>query len=301
VLPFRANPVEWGWLVYLEMFVAGVAAGAYATAALLEVNGRGSSPVARTAHLLAFPLVVLAGLLLTVDLQRPERFWHMLVASEVLTPIIKPWSPMSLGSWLLLAFGFWSFVSFLDALVARGRLTLWGWRGDRTLHGSALGVVWSLLGAVLAFFLGSYSGVLLNVTNFPGWGHSVMIGAMFVATALVTGMAAVLLIEALRRQTDWGDVAGVERATVVLVGWQLLLVLAFIVTLGRAGLPVFFTGGSLIAILVAIVFGIVVPLVLGARIRNPRVHAGQVALFAALILVGGLLLRAAVVMGPQHG
>src|SRR5581483_10051940 len=239
------------------------AAGAYATAALLEANGRGNSPVARTGHLLAFPLVVLAGILLTVELHRPERFWHMVIASEVFTPILKLWSPMSFGSWLLLLFGFWTFVSFLDALIARRRLTLWGWRADRTLHGTPLGLVWSLIGAVIAFFLGSYSGVLLNVTNFPGWGHSIMIGAMFVATALVTGMAAVLLIEALRRQTDWGDVAGIVRATVVLVAWQLLLVLAFVVTLGRAGLPVFFTGGSLVAILLAIAFGIVVPLILG--------------------------------------
>ncbi|HEY7062412.1 MAG TPA: NrfD/PsrC family molybdoenzyme membrane anchor subunit [Chloroflexota bacterium] len=185
--------------------------------------------------------------------------------------------------------------------MARRRLTLWGWRAERTPHASPLGLVWSLSGAVLAFFLGSYSGVLLNVTSFPGWSHSIMIGAMFVATALVTGMAAVLLIEALRRQTDWGDLAGVERAIVVLVGWQLLLVLAFIVTLGRAGLPVFFTGGSLVAILIAIVLGIIVPLILGAPIANPRIHTGRVALFAALILVGGLLLRAAVVMGPQNG
>jgi formate-dependent nitrite reductase membrane component NrfD len=96
-------------------------------------------------------------------------------------------------------------------------------------------------------------------------------------------------------------VAGVERATVVLVAWQLLLVLAFVITLGRAGLPVFFTGGSLVAILIAVALGIVVPLILGAPIANPRVHAGRVALFAALILVGGFLLRAAVVMGPQHG
>jgi formate-dependent nitrite reductase membrane component NrfD len=301
MLPYRANQLDWDWMVYLEMFVAGVAAGAYATAALLEANGRGNSPVARTAHLLAFPLVALAGGLLAIHLGRPERFWHMLIASEVLTPILKIWSPMSFGSWLLTVFGFWTLVSFVDALVARRRLTLWGWRADRTLHGSPLGLVWSAIGAVLAFFVGSYSGVLLNVTNFPGWGHSIMIGAMFVATTLVTGMAAVLLIEALRRQTDWGDVAGVERATVVLVAWQLLLVLAFIVTLGRAGLPVFFTGGSLIAILLAIGGGIVVPLILGAPISNPRAHAGRVAVFAALILVGGLLLRAAVVMGPQHG
>ena len=97
----RVNHVDWGALVYLEMFVAGIAAGAYATAAILELFGRGRSPIARAAHLLTFPLMAIAGLLLIVDLSRPERFWHMMVQSKTLFPMLKPWSPMSLGSWLV--------------------------------------------------------------------------------------------------------------------------------------------------------------------------------------------------------
>src|SRR3954467_11981183 len=100
----RANEVGWTWLVYLEMFVAGVAAGAYVAATILELSGRGRSPAARTAHLIAFPLMAVAGLLLVFDLERPLRFWHMVVQSERFLPMLKPWSPMSMGSWLLLLF-----------------------------------------------------------------------------------------------------------------------------------------------------------------------------------------------------
>ena len=98
MLEERANPVHWTWLVYLEMFLAGVAGGAYVAAAMLELSGRGRSAAARTGHLIAFPLVLLATLLLIVDLSRPERFWHMVLMNERLLPILKPWTPISLGT-----------------------------------------------------------------------------------------------------------------------------------------------------------------------------------------------------------
>jgi len=82
--------------------------------------------LARLGYYVAFPGVVLSGLLLTVDLRRPERFWHMLLQSETLRPMFKPWSPMSVGSWALLAFGAFAFVGFLAALAESGRLR-WSW------------------------------------------------------------------------------------------------------------------------------------------------------------------------------
>jgi formate-dependent nitrite reductase membrane component NrfD len=295
----RENPVHWDWLIYLEMFVAGVAAGAYATATLLEVFGRGRSPVARTAHLIAFPLMVVAAILLTVDLNRPERFWHMLVQSKTLLPMFKPWSPISVGSWLVLLFPAVAFVSFVDALIARRVFALGGWRWDRTLHGTPLGLIWSIIGGVLALAVAAYSGVLLSVTNIGGWSNSSLIGALYVATAAVTGIAAVLLIEALRGRTDPADVAGLLRAATGLILWQMLLLVVFLATLGRDGLAVFLTGSPLVAIIGAVLLGGILPLVL--RFTRAGVRPSTTALFAALILVGGFLLRYAVVMGPQQG
>jgi protein NrfD len=292
----RENSVHWDALVYLEMFIAGLAAGAYVTAALLELLGRGRSPVARTAHLISFPLMALAGILLIVDLDRPERFWHMIVMNQAFLPMFKPWSVMSLGSWLVLLFPAFAFVSFVDAVIARRVFTMGGWRPDRTLHGTPLGLVWSIIGGLLALAVGAYSGVLLSATNFA-WANSPLIGALFVATAIMTGMAAVLLIEALRGATDPSDLRGLSRATTAAIIWWIVLLVLFVATLG-AGVSVFLTGAPLLAIIGAAVLGGILPLILlamGASSRRPSMAA----LVAVLILVGGLLLRYGIVMGAQ--
>jgi protein NrfD len=293
----RYNAAHWDWLVYLEMFVAGVAAGAYATATLLELFGRGRSPLARVAQLIPFPLMVLAGLLLTVDLARPERFWHMILQSETLRPMLKPWSPMSVGSWLVLLFPVFAFVSFVDALIGRGVFALGGWNQRQTLHGTLTGLLWAVVGSLLALAVASYSGVLLSTTNFGGWSDSPFIGALYVATAAVTGLGAVLLIGALTRQADAEDVVGLLRVGTGLICWQALVLAVFLLTLGLNGWAVFLSGISLLALLGAIVIGIVIPLVV--RLAGRSLQPGTTALFAVLVLVGGFLLRYAIVIAPQ--
>lgn len=296
MLEERANPVHWGWLLWLEMFVAGVAGGAFVAAAILELSGRGRSAAARTAHLIAFPLMALATLLLIFDLSRPARFWHMAIMNERLLPILKPWSPMSLGTWLVILFTGVTFISFLDALIARRTFGIGGWRYDRTLHGGPLGVIWSLLGAALGLSVGIYSGVLLSVGNIPGWGHTPMIPAVYVATALITGIAAVVLLQSVFGNAD-PDVLGLAQANTWLIGWWLLTVVLFLLTLIGSGWPFFLTGLPLLAILGSIVLAGILPLLLHAF--RPIGATGSVVLSAALVLVGGVLLRYALVMGPQ--
>jgi formate-dependent nitrite reductase membrane component NrfD len=296
----RHNEIHWEGWIYFEMFFAGIAAGAYFTAAILEMLGRGRSPLARTAHLIAFPLMAIVGLLLIVDLSRPERFWHMIVQSERGLPMFKWWSPMSLGSWLILLFSGVTFVSFVDALIDRGTFSLGGWRRDgATLHGHRWGLVWSLIGAMLGVFVAGYSGVLLSATEMPGWRDSTLISALYVATAAATGMAAMLLVQALRGRRWLADAADLVRVNVMVIVWQLLLLLVFVMTLGGAA-SVFLTGLPLFGLVAAGVLGGVAPLLM-LRFGSARVAPATAALAAALILAGGFLLRFAVVMGPQRG
>jgi formate-dependent nitrite reductase membrane component NrfD len=294
----RANEPHWTWLVYLEMFFAGIAAGAYVAATLLELSGRGRSPAARTAHLIAFPLMALAGSFLIFDLARPERFWHMIVQSERFLPMLKPWSPMSMGSWLLLLFSGVTFVSFVDALIARRVFRLGGWGYDHTLHGGLLGVAWSVLGAVLAFGVGIYSAVLMTTSTFPGWSHLSVVPAVYAATALITGVAAVVLVQAIRGRLD-PDTLSLDSANVWLIGWWLVLAVVFLLTLmGRRDASTYLNDASLVAILAGIVLAGILPLILHA-VRPIRLTSGRLAVSAALVLVGGLLLRYGIVMGPQ--
>ena len=293
----RANEVHWTWLVYLEMFVAGVAAGAIVAAAILEFSGRGRSPAARAAHLLAFPLMALAGVLLIVDLSRPERFWHMVLMSERFLRMLKPWSPMSAGTLLLSAFSGACFISFVDALIGARRLTLGGWRYDRTLHGGPLGIAWASISALLALGVGIYSAVLLTTSAIPGWAHLAMIPAVYVATAVITGVSAVVLIQAVRRQID-ADVVGLAHANLWLISWWLVTVALFLLTpVGSTGASVFLTGLPLLLILAAMVLAGIVPL--AVALFRPLGPAVRLSLSSVLVLVGGFLVRYAIVTAPQ--
>jgi formate-dependent nitrite reductase membrane component NrfD len=297
VLLDRLNPVHWSWLVYVEMFVAGVAAGAYLVGVLLEWQGRGRASTARAAHLVAFPLIAVATVLLILDLDRPERFWHMVLMSKWGLPILKTWSPISYGSWLAMAFTAVALVSFVDALIGGGLFSLGGWRRGRTLHGGPLGFAWSLLGAALAVAVGAYSGVLLSATNIQGWGQTALIPAVYVATAMVTGVAAVVLVQAVRGHLD-ADVAALWRTNAWLLALWLAVAAAFLLALTDGSARFFLFGRPLAAIVLALGLGGIVPLVLG--VARPERRAGVLSVSAALVLVGGFLLRYAIVAGPQE-
>src|SRR5437667_12018976 len=127
------QPPSWEWLIVLYFFFGGIAAGAYAVAVMVDwVGSIEDRAVSRIGYLVAFPLIIISGLLLTFDLGQPLRFWHMLIASQTGDIMFKWWSPMSVGSWALLIFGAFTFVSFLgavgvrplEALPARGSLGL---------------------------------------------------------------------------------------------------------------------------------------------------------------------------------
>src|SRR5262249_1305783 len=133
---FVADP-EWSWWIIGYFFLGGIAAGAYFTAAIIDLFGRPEDrPLARIGYFLALPLILVCAVLLTLDLHQPTRFWHMLFKSEVVheafakgwpttgdgwkemadAPSIKYWSPMSVGSWALTLFGLCSALSFLGSL-----------------------------------------------------------------------------------------------------------------------------------------------------------------------------------------
>src|SRR5205809_828886 len=127
----------------------------------------------------------------------------------------------------------------------------------------------------------------------PGWTNSVLIGAVYIATSFRTGVAALLLVQRLRGRVDV-DLLALEGAHVWLIVWWLVVMAAFLVTLGDSA-RVFLVGAPLVAMVLAIVLGGLVPLALHfmSHTRSAAVAS------AALILVGGVLVRYAIVMGPQ--
>src|SRR5262245_52527151 len=100
---FVADP-EWGWWIVAYFFLGGIAAGAYFVAVLIEWFGtEQDAELARVAYWLAFPLVLVCAVLLVVDLHRPERFWHMLLKSEVVKAALDEGFPTTAAGWQLMA------------------------------------------------------------------------------------------------------------------------------------------------------------------------------------------------------
>src|SRR5688572_24970477 len=174
---FSTSP-DWTLYIVPYFFVGGIAGGAYFIAAMLHWFGRPEDErVVRMGYVIAAVGVILSGLLLTIDLGRPFRFWHMLLQSNRFPHIVfKPWSPMSAGAWALLFLGLFATCSALGALASSGRIR---YRRLKVLYEGLPGRIIAALGAVFGFFIAGYTGVLLSVSNRPIWADSNWLGVLF--------------------------------------------------------------------------------------------------------------------------
>ena len=284
------QPPNWEWLIILYFFFGGIAAGAYAIAVLIDFAGSVEDrAVSHIGYLVAFPLVILSGLLLTLDLGQPLRFWHMLVASQTGDIMFKWWSPMSVGSWALLIFGAFTFVSFLGEIGVSGLAHLPA-RGP-------LGVLFGGLGALFGLFIAGYTGVLLSTTNQPVWADSQLLGALFLASGASTALALLVLVVE-QRHGGVGVLAHLEQADNCVMGIELVILVVFLATLGSLSGRFILSAWGALLILGVGVLGNVAPLVMH---RFGRAAAVQTASYAALLaLAGGFLLRFTIIMGGQN-
>src|SRR5262245_11532849 len=299
---FVADP-DWGVWIVAYFFLGGIAAGSYFLAILIEWFGSEEDrPLARVAYWIAFPLTVLCGLLLVIDLHRPERFWHMLLKSEVTkaafaegfpftaagwslavqAPAFKYWSPMSAGSWVLTVFGACTFASFLAAVWPQR------WPG-RWLRARWPHRVLQTVGCGAGFFIAAYTGALLSATNQPMWSDTVWLAPLFLTSAASTSLAALGLIAWWKNIGTPEARARLEGAEPLALVLELIVLGAFVASLGDNLGPVLQTVSGNVLIFGSLVVAVLVPLLLHARVGHRRRWGIPAA--AACTLLGGLLLR----------
>lgn len=292
---------QWLWYILFYFFFAGLAGGAYVVATLLRLSGDArDEPAARIGFLVSLPATALCPLLLTADLGVSwPRFWHMLVN---VTPgdtglSFKYWSPMSVGAWALLIFGFFVFVSAAEA-----------WLSDRRgnpLLPMAVNRVFNVVGAVLAIFIASYTGVLLSVSNQPVWSDTWSLGGLFLASGL-SGAAALIAMIIRNRPDASFSLGRLHQADGYFSVLELALIIVFFVTVGAAG-----SLGRLVPWLP--LWAIAVAGIAGSLVEargHFRIQAGggggtaagirlDTLVVSLLVLIGVLALRAAVIFSAQ--
>jgi formate-dependent nitrite reductase membrane component NrfD len=306
------QPPQWEWYIVWYFFLGGLTGGTYALATMLRLwGGSRFETAARIGYLTAFPLLVFCPILLTLDLGQRLRFWHMLINT---TPgsfglAFKYWSPISVGSWVLVLYGIFALGSFVEALSLEGRVRSQVSRTiARTLSGR-VGRAFNVIGAILGLFVASYTGVLLSVSNQPIWSDTWALGGLFLASGLSGSAALLSWLVGYRRGAE-----GVEERLLVADRYfallELVLIVLFLASLAGPGTLGRVLAGSRTVVWLLVVASLVPPLTgLGRPGIQVASSSGGMAVaqgvgishtaFVVGALAGSFLLRFIVIFSAQ--
>lgn len=154
-IPMLKEP-QWTWEIPLYFFVGGVAGASAVIGAAARWSGK-DLRISRDCRYIAAGGAIASSALLISDLGRPSRFLNML-------RMFKPQSPMSVGAWVLAAFGSFSGASAFAEWL----------RNFTEIRGiNVIGDVAEGFACVFGLPLATYTGVLIGATAVPVWNEHV--------------------------------------------------------------------------------------------------------------------------------
>ncbi len=225
------DQVSWGLYIANFTFLVGLAAGGVMMVIPAYVyRDREMHDVVIVGEILAIAAIVMALLFVTVDLGRPDRFWHLIPGlGRFNWPLsMLTWDVVVLNGYLLLNL---HVVGYLVYTRWLGRTPNPRWYVPFVF----VSIVWAISIHTVTAFL--YSGL----GGRPFW-NSALLAPRFIASAFVTGPAFVVIaLELVRRLTSFRVPEGAIRT---LVGILRITVLANLFMLVAEVFTEFYTGGS---------------------------------------------------------
>ncbi|WP_135466330.1 NrfD/PsrC family molybdoenzyme membrane anchor subunit [Crenalkalicoccus roseus] len=197
----KASSFDWKVSAYIALL--GMAGSAQVIAAVARrAGGRRARGLVRRARLVALAGSVVGPLVLIQHLKTPSRWYNML-------RIVRPTSPMSLGSWLLTAFG------GLSALTALGALF-----GHRSRLARRVADAAQLPAAAAGAGMSVYTASLLSATSTPLWAAAPgPLAAQFGAASMAGAASALALAQ--RRAGEVGSARRLERLAALAAAGEL--------------------------------------------------------------------------------
>ncbi|HEX8041709.1 MAG TPA: NrfD/PsrC family molybdoenzyme membrane anchor subunit [Chryseosolibacter sp.] len=198
--------VSWG--IYISNFVFFVAislVGSLVTAILRLSQVHWSTPLTRIAEIIAVAAIICAGLIIIVDMGRPDRFLNVLLYGRIQSPIL--WDVIVITTYLTLGV-LLLYIPLLPDLAIivkhKNRVDKWTYRIARFLGGFWKGtpeqqrikersiniLIVTIIPVALAIH--TVTSWLFAITYRPGW-DSTNFGAYFVSGAFLVGAAGVVI------------------------------------------------------------------------------------------------------------
>ena len=293
--------MTWGFPVALDLWLAGMAAGAYVAAFLAERFGKHTNNrLLYIALYFGIPAAMTGVIFLLTDLSYPLRFWHLFVFFNFS-------SPMSIGSWLLVL---WITISMLIVFLwhTRNRIPI----KPGILHRIINYLHWACF--FVSMFLMSYTGVLLSASNQPLWASTVLLPPLFVVSAISTGAAMLILVGLIARMWKiYGEtIRRMVQVVAVVIVVELVVLLVYLFWLSQSGIPganesmsQLITGTMSVPFWLGVVLlAILLPFALNVVNWGKKVGEHKVVLVASIassacVIFGGLILRTVIIIGGQ--
>jgi len=297
ILSFGAG---WGVLMALELFLAGLGAGAYIVGSSVDLLGKKTCKRLSVAGaLLSWPMVGAGLVILIIDLGRPE----INTPSHLMNVFNNLSSMMTIGATLLMAF---FVVSFLTT-------ALWVFKWREGLLRSIVEV----LGISLGFGVALYPGLVLAFARGRPFWTSPFLPWLFLVSALCTGLSLVGLAETWLGKTLFPifstdseeplvDLSKTLQAGILV---QLLVLAMYVASVwNTGGASTALTGALAPFFWAAVAGGLLVPFAIerygdrtfeqtGLKTIATRQVLAMVSF--ALVLLGGVLLRYTILIAGQ--
>jgi molybdopterin-containing oxidoreductase family membrane subunit len=197
--------VSWG--IYISNFVFFVAislVGSLITAVLYLLNVNWRSPLTRIAEIIAVAAIVFAGLIIIVDMGRPDRILNMFIYGRIQSPIV--WDVIVVMTYMTISLLLLYFPLLPGIAFCRDRLPGipkwqkwmykflsfgWQWKPEQFKIVKRAIAILSVLIIPVAFSIHTVTSWLFATTYRPGWDSSIF-GPYFVAGAFMVGAGGVI-------------------------------------------------------------------------------------------------------------
>jgi molybdopterin-containing oxidoreductase family membrane subunit len=198
-----AQPVSWGFYIINFVFFIGIShAGTLISAILRLSKAEWRRPITRMAEVITAIVLAIGGILPIIDMGQPGRMWNMVTSGRLQSPLL--WDVTSITAYFAASTVYLYLPLIPDIAILRDRGTKpnwlyqflsWGWQGtvmQQKILERAINILMVMV-IPIAVSVHTVISYIFAMTVQPGW-HSTIFGPYFVAGAIFSGIAALLIV-----------------------------------------------------------------------------------------------------------
>ncbi|MBI5285052.1 MAG: polysulfide reductase NrfD [Chloroflexi bacterium] len=202
--------ISWGFYISNFVFFIGISHAGTLISAILRVSKAGwRTPITRMAEFITVVALCVGGLFPIIDLGRPDRVQNVILYGRWQSPII--WDVVAITTYLTASITYLLLPMIPDLALFRDHTTGWrhtlynllsiGWTGNKAQRGllaTAIAVMMILI-IPIAVSVHTVVSWIFAMNLRVGW-NSTVFGAFFVAGAIFSGVATLIIIMAILRK-----------------------------------------------------------------------------------------------------